>query len=51
MSEPKEECEHEWEVTPAGVYEVCVLCVLCGAAREYDGTQDDGRDFTPPYEP
>lgn len=48
MSEPKEECEHEWEVTRAGYYEICVLC---GASREYDGSQDDGRDFTPPYEP
>lgn len=42
-----EDCDHEWERQPNGD----VICLECGEVREEDGDNDDGRDFTPPYEP
>ena len=47
MTAPADDCDHEWS-TEDGYTETCALC---GATRDYDGSQDDGRDFTPPYEP
>jgi hypothetical protein len=45
-------CEHEsdhmWEPLNPGYTE---KCTECGKVRDYEGGQDDGRDFTPPYEP
>jgi len=41
------ECDHEFERQPNGD----ALCLECGEVREYDGGEDDGRDFTEPYEP
>lgn len=40
--------DHEWECNDGGYIE---RCAICGETRDYDGSQDDGRDFTPPYEP
>lgn len=43
------ECDHEWQVSLDGTMEICREC---GEQRDYDPTpEDDGRDFTPPYEP
>ena len=40
--------DHEWECDDDGYTETCAIC---GEIRDYDGAEDDGRDFTPPYEP
>lgn len=42
-----DECEHDWEYTGCGIE----TCRLCGDTRDQDYDMDDGRDFTPPYEP
>lgn len=44
----KDPCDHEWQCNDGGYVETCTLC---SETRDYDGSQDDGRDFTPPYEP
>lgn len=42
-----EPCDHEWECTD-GLEE---HCCICGDTRDYDGSEDDGRDFSGHYEP